>query len=102
MKKSQMLNTATKTNNNLSRLHEVMDRMDTVIKVDHEFFWSAMWYNELNGEEFLVLEDMNGDQLTFSNDAIEQGTSDENSITMTADDGQEYMLAFFITRAATL
>ncbi len=101
MKKSMQKN-VTKTNNNLSRLHNVMDRMDTIIKVDHGFFHLGMWHEDENGLEYLVLEDMNGDELTFSNDAIEHGTIKENGITMMADDGQEYLLAFFSTKAATL
>jgi hypothetical protein len=97
---TRIANTETKTN--LTRLHRVLDRGDTIIKVDYADLYVGCWYEDEDREECLTLETESGGVKTFSKDAIEQGTIDRDSITMTADDGQEYLLAFFSTKAARL
>jgi hypothetical protein len=91
-----------KTKTNIARLHGVLDRGDTIIKVDYEFLYHGFWDEDENGEECLNLFDESSDAKTFSKDAIEQGTIDQNSITMEAEDGQEYLLEVFSTKAVRL
>jgi hypothetical protein len=90
------------TKTNIARLHRVLDTGHTIIKVDYADLYVGAWYEDEDREECLTLETESGAVKTFYKDAIEQGTIDRNSITMTADDGQEYLLACFSTKAATL
>jgi hypothetical protein len=105
MKKQSTATHTAKTNRNLARLHRVLDTGRIIIKVDNEFIYLGIWYDDETEQERLVLESegIEGvDGKTFSKDAIEQGTIDGNSITMTAEDGQEYLLEFYWTKAARL
>lgn len=98
-----MKKAATKTATNLSRLHKALASMDTVIKVDYYSIYFGMWDKDENGDECLRLDMSDStEQLTFSKDAIDGGTIDENSITMKDEDGREHVLAFFSTKAVSL
>jgi hypothetical protein len=93
---------------NLARLHRLFDRAGlgvVVVQVDFEFIYTATWFQDENGADCLLLESEGFDGLggkVFSSAAIEKGKFDKNTITMTAEDGQEYDLAFFTMKAAML
>ena len=93
---------------NLARLHRLFDRAGlgvVVVQVNFEFIYTATWFQDKNGADCLLLESEGFDGLdgkVFSSAAIEKGQLNKNAITMTAEDGQEYDLAFFTMKAAML
>jgi hypothetical protein len=93
------------TKTNIERIHKVLATGKVIVKVDFEYLYLADVNEDEKGEDILTLES-DGTQyngyITFTKDAIENGVIDRNSITMKADDGQEYLLDFFTTEAISL